>query len=210
MEREITPLFDGATTEADAETIKLVPNQMANTYRIIPVDFDTEAKTLSIAIAEQRVPYRWVDAMNRPFLRLRFGDIRRYGLKWAGQGPLARIIECGRTPLIDIGTMQEIKSGRIRVFGPIVRTEGRRVLFGDGVSEEFDAIVLATGFRSALDDLLPDCAVRFGESGHPQRGDLHPGGDGLYFCGFHVVPTGHLRQIGMEAQAIASKIVGMH
>lgn len=166
--------------------------------------------TLSIAIAEQRVPYRWVDAMNRPFLRLRFGDIRRYGLKWAGQGPLARIIESGRTPLIDIGTMQEIKSGRIRVFGPIVRTEGRRVLFGDGVSEEFDAIVLATGFRPALDDLLPDCAVRFGESGCPQRGDLHPGGDGLYFCGFHVVPTGHLRQIGMEAQAIASKIVGMH
>lgn len=165
--------------------------------------------SLSIAIAEQRVPYRWVDAMNRPFLRLRFGNIRRYGLEWAVQGPMARIVESGRTPLIDIGTMQMLKSGRIRVFGAIAETEGRRVRFADGTSEEFDAIVLATGYRPALEDLLPDCGARFGEPGCPQKGDLHPGMDGLYFCGFHVVPTGHLRQIGMEAQAIASEIFGL-
>ena len=164
--------------------------------------------SLSIAIAEQRVPYQWVDAVNRPFLRLRFGNIGRYGLEWARQGPMARIVESGRTPLIDIGTMQMLKSGRIRVFDAIAETEGRRVVFANGTSEEFDAIVLATGYRPALENLLPDCETRFGESGCPQRGDLHPGLDGLYFCGFHVVPTGHLRQIGMEAQAIASKIVG--
>ena len=37
--------------DVNADTIKLVPNQMANTYRIIPIDFDSESKTLSIAIA---------------------------------------------------------------------------------------------------------------------------------------------------------------
>lgn len=39
------------TIDVNPETIKLVPNQMANTYRIIPVDFDASSRTLSIAIA---------------------------------------------------------------------------------------------------------------------------------------------------------------
>ncbi|RIK67589.1 MAG: pilus assembly protein PilB [Planctomycetota bacterium] len=39
------------TIDVNPDTIKLVPNQMANTYRIIPVDFDPAARTLSIAIA---------------------------------------------------------------------------------------------------------------------------------------------------------------
>ncbi len=39
------------TIDVNPETVKLVPNQMANTYRIVPVDFDESTKTLSIAIA---------------------------------------------------------------------------------------------------------------------------------------------------------------
>ena len=39
------------TIDVNPETVKLVPNQMANTYRIVPVDFDAATKTLSIAIA---------------------------------------------------------------------------------------------------------------------------------------------------------------
>lgn len=39
------------TIDVNPETVKLVPSQMANTYRIVPVDFDEATKTLSIAIA---------------------------------------------------------------------------------------------------------------------------------------------------------------
>lgn len=147
--------------------------------------------TLSIAILQQYFPYRMVDAMNRPFLRLRFGDIRRYGLQWARHGPMTQIIENGRTPLIDIGTMRLIKSGRIKIFGDIASTTDRTVLFKDGNSESFDAIIFATGYRPAIEEFL---------SGNGK------GQEGLYFCGFHVVPTGHLRQIGLEAQDIAAAI----
>jgi hypothetical protein len=31
---------------------------------------------------------------------------------------------------------------------------------------------------------------------------------GLYFCGFYVAPTGMLREIGIEADRIASSIAG--
>jgi hypothetical protein len=116
------------------------------------------------------------------------------------------IIENGRTPLIDIGTMRLIKSGRIGVFGEIESTKDRTVFFRDGNLEEFDAIILATGYRPALEEFLSDYSERFDNDGGPTDGQLHPHRDGLYFCGFHVVPTGHLRQIGLEAQSIAAAI----
>jgi Pyridine nucleotide-disulphide oxidoreductase len=162
--------------------------------------------TLSIAIAQQYFPYRLVDAMNAPFLRLRFGDIGKVGLRWARHGPLTTIMERGRTPLIDIGTMGRIRSGDIRVFGEISHLEGLYVCFNDDRRKAFDAIVLATGYRPALAALFPDSERRFGGADGPPRGDLHPAGDGLYFCGFNVVPTGHLRQIGKEAQQIAELV----
>jgi type IV pilus assembly protein PilB len=37
--------------DVQPETVKLVPNQMANTYRIIPVDYDKDSNTLSVAMA---------------------------------------------------------------------------------------------------------------------------------------------------------------
>lgn len=37
--------------DVQADVIKLVPNQMANTYRIIPVAYDSASNTLSVAIA---------------------------------------------------------------------------------------------------------------------------------------------------------------
>jgi len=37
--------------DVQEETIKMVPNQMANTYRIIPVDYDAASETLSVAMA---------------------------------------------------------------------------------------------------------------------------------------------------------------
>ena len=161
--------------------------------------------TLSIAILQQHIPYRFVDAINRPFLRLRFGNLHRYGLRWSRRGPMTQIVENGRTPLIDIGTMRQIKSGRIRVFGEIESTSDRTVCFRDGSTEQFDAIILATGYRPAVEEFLPDCP-RFDNDSDLTGGQQHSTRDGLYFCGFHVVPTGHLRQIGLEAQNIAAAI----
>ena len=162
--------------------------------------------TVNIAIAQRRLPYRLVDAVNRPLMRLRFGDSRSHGLEWAASGPLTKIMETSRTPLIDIGTMDAIKAGRIDTFGGIESTHGRTVRFVDGREADFDAIVLGTGYRPALETVLPDVDQRLGDDGWPPRSVLQPGGDGLFFCGFSVLPTGHLRQIGIEAREIAATI----
>lgn len=160
----------------------------------------------SIAIAQRFLPYRLVDAVNAPILRLRFGDLGKFGLERARTGPLTGIIERGRTPLINIGTIERIRSGDIRVFPAISTSEDRRVHFSDGRSDMFDAIILATGYRPGLDALLPDFAQRFGGADGPARGQLQPADDGLYFCGFTAVPTGLLREIGIEAEKIAASI----
>jgi hypothetical protein len=161
---------------------------------------------VSIAIAQQYLPTRLADLMNTPFLRLRLGDLERLGLRWAREGPLTTIRERGRTPLINIGTIERIRSGDIKIFGGISTSEGRDVQFADGRRDQFDAIILATGYKPALDGLLPDFAQRFGDADGPGWGELQPAGDGLYFCGFTVVATGLLREIGIEAQQIAASI----
>ena len=163
----------------------------------------------TIAIVQQRFPYRMIDAFNAPFLHLRYRDIEELGLKRCRQGPLTRMIEQGRTPLIDIGTIAKIRDGRIRVYPGIELSEGANVFFANDRSAEFDAIVLATGYTPSLETLLPDLTERFSNAGKPARGELQPGNDGLYFCGFNPATTGLLRQIGIEASQIANSIAAV-
>jgi cation diffusion facilitator CzcD-associated flavoprotein CzcO len=164
--------------------------------------------TASIAIAQQFFPHRFVDFVNAPILRLRFRDAAKLGLELARKGPLTTIKEKGQTPLINVGTIERIRSGDIHVFGGISDSDERQVRFADGRRDVFDAIVMATGYRPALREILPDVRQRFGDAAGPPRGQLQPNGDGLYFCGFDVVSTGLLRQIGKEAKEIAASICG--
>ena len=161
----------------------------------------------TVAIAQQHFPPRLVDAVNAAILRLRYGDIEKLGLKRSRQGPLTVMIEQGRTPLIDIGTIAKIRGGRIKVFPGIEMSQGANVFFvNDRRSAEFDAIVLATGYRPSLETFLPDLTNRFPNAGKPARDELQPGKDNLYFCGFNPATTGLLRQIGIEALQIAKSI----
>jgi cation diffusion facilitator CzcD-associated flavoprotein CzcO len=162
--------------------------------------------TATIAIAQQHFPYGFADAVNAPFLRLRYRDMGKLGLQKSAKGPLTNMAEKSRTPLIDIGTMAEIIAGKIRIYPGIESSDRQQVHFVDGRSADFDAIILATGYRPSLETILPDFAEKFEGAERPKRGELQPGNDGLYFCGFNTASTGLLRQIGIEAVSIAQSI----
>lgn len=157
---------------------------------------------LSWAILYRRLPARLVDLINAPILRLAVGDIEKLGLQRAAKGPREMVDE-GRVPLIDIGTLARIRDGAIRIRGGIDRFLSDGVLFGNGRSETFDAVILATGYRPDLRRLLPDVDGVFDQHGIPlvTGGATHA--PGLYFCGQIASPTGQLREIGIEAQRIA-------
>jgi hypothetical protein len=67
-------------------------------------------------------------------------------------------------------------------------------------------VILATGYRPALDEFLPEAASVVDEQGVPIRSGAETALPGLYFCGFRNRPTGLLREIGIEAKRIARAI----
>jgi cation diffusion facilitator CzcD-associated flavoprotein CzcO len=158
---------------------------------------------MSWAILYQHLPARLVDFINAPILRLAVGSIKRLGLRRAAKGPRQMIEEDGRVPLIDIGTLDKIRDGSIKIRGGIDRLTCERVTFADATSGAFDAIILATGFRPDLRRLIPDEGGVFDRHGMPRVTGRATSVPGLYFCGQITSPTGQLREIGVEARRIA-------
>ena len=67
----------------------------------------------SMGLLRKIFHYRTADALTAPLLRAKIGKPEDYGLISAGKGPAAQVIEDGRIPLIDIGTLAAIRDGRI-------------------------------------------------------------------------------------------------
>jgi cation diffusion facilitator CzcD-associated flavoprotein CzcO len=158
---------------------------------------------LSWVILYRRLPARLVDVINAPVLRLAVGNFEKLGLRRAAKGPRQMVEEDGRVPLIDVGTLARIRDGSIKVRGGVDRFTPDGVVFTDAAGEKFDAVILATGFRPDLRLLIPDVEGIFDAHGMPLVTGRATAAPGLYFCGQITVPTGQLREIGIEAQRIA-------
>ncbi len=161
---------------------------------------------LAIAIPLSKLPTSLADTLTAPIVRVRFGDLGRLGLRKATGGPFTQIQKHQRIPLIDVGTMGLIRKGHIDVRPRVERVVGEEVVFSDGSRHEFDTIVLATGYRPALEAFLEDAPYVVDERGCPLRSGDETILPGLYFCGFYVSPAGMLREISMEAKRIARDI----
>ena len=160
---------------------------------------------LTLGIALSRLPPRLTDALAARLCGLSLGDITKLGFRRLPLGPLAQIRTQGRIPLIDVGTVRLIRQGHIQLFGDIREISETRVTFDDRRSRQFDAIIVATGFRPETERFFePQSAVS------PALGIGSPseaaGEAGLYFCGFVVSASGMLREIGREAQRIVADI----
>src|SRR5581483_6483493 len=156
------------------------------------------------AILYQPLPARLVDAINAPVLRLALGSIKKLGLRPAKKGPARMAREDGRIPLIDVGTLAGIRDGSIKLRGGIDRFTADGVVFDDGRREDFDGLILATGFRPDLRALVGDAASVLDAQGMPLVTGARTAAGRLYFCGQIVSATGQLREIGIEARRIAN------
>ncbi len=160
---------------------------------------------LAISIPMSKLPARLADALNAPILRWKVGDIRKLGLTPARFGPLAQIYGKARIPLLDVGTLDLIRQGRVLVRPGIERFSDENVVFTDGSPLACDAVVLATGYRPAVRSFLGDSPA-LDDDGVPRTSGRESQVPGLYFCGFFVAPTGMFREIGIEARRIARAI----
>ena len=76
------------------------------------------------------------------------GNIEKYGLKRPSMGPLELKNTEGKTPVLDTGALEKIRSGDINVVPGIKRFSRARVELVNGEKLDIDSVVLATGYRS--------------------------------------------------------------
>ena len=77
------------------------------------------------------------------------------------------------------------------------------LLLSDERELPFDAVVLATGYRTGLETFLDDASSYLDENGHPRWHAAPTPSPGLFFIGFRNPITGQLRDIAAEAPRIA-------
>ena len=151
-------------------------------------------------------PARIADKINAPLLRFAIGSVEKLGLKRLPKGPLQSIEEDRRVPLIDVGMLDSIREGRIKLRGDIASFTREGVDFKQSPAERFDAIILATGFRPDLRPLLPDAQGVLSATGAPLVSGQATAEPGLFFCGAIPSALGQLRQIGVDATRIAHSV----
>jgi cation diffusion facilitator CzcD-associated flavoprotein CzcO len=161
---------------------------------------------LAWGLTGRLLPARIADKINAPLLRFAIGSIEKLGLKRLPKGPLQSIEEDRRVPIIDVGMLDAIRSGRIKLRGDIASFARQGVDFAQSPPERFDAIILATGFRPDLRPLLPDTRSVLNPMGAPLVSGRVTAETGLFFCGAIPTALGQLRQIGVEAHCIADAV----
>jgi len=149
---------------------------------------------------------RIADRITAPILRLALGDLGRLGFRRPAYGPNTEIVEHHRIPVIDIGTIGLVRAGRIALRPGIRQVTETGAIFADGREEPFAALILGTGYRPGLGDLLAAVPGVLDDTGAPLASGQPTAAPGLYFCGFEVAPGGQFRKIAAEARRLAEEI----
>ncbi|KAK4364932.1 hypothetical protein RND71_016290 [Anisodus tanguticus] len=152
------------------------------------------------------LPIRLVDQFLLITSRLLLGDTARLGLYRPEIGPLELKNLSGKTPVLDVGTLAKIKSGDIKVCPGIKRLlKHHTVEFMNGQTEEYDAIILATGYKSNVPSWLKEREMFSEKDGLPKR-PFPNGWKGV--CGLYAVGFTKRGLLGasMDAKKIADDI----
>ncbi|KAK9269191.1 hypothetical protein L1049_000960 [Liquidambar formosana] len=131
-------------------------------------------------------PIRLVDRFLLLVSHFMLGDTAQLGLKRPKLGPLELKSVSGKTPVLDFGTLAKIRSGNIKVCSGIKRLTRHAAEFVDGRVENFDAVILATGYKSNVPSWLKESDLFSEKDGLPRKPFPNgwKGESGLYAVGF--------------------------
>nr|GMD84633.1 probable indole-3-pyruvate monooxygenase YUCCA3 [Ipomoea batatas] len=142
--------------------------------------------TFELAVAMMKwLPVGVVDRILVAAARIILGNIEKYGLKRPEIGPLQLKNNEGKTPVLDIGTLQKIRSGEIRIVPGIKKFSPGKVELVNGEILEIDSVILATGYCSNVPSWLKENDF-FSREGFPKSPFPNgwKGKSGLYAVGF--------------------------
>jgi hypothetical protein len=161
---------------------------------------------LELSLLLNFLPPRIADLLSAPLVNGIIGDITRLGLKRKPYGPLEQVRREGKSPILDIGTIQLIRKGHIKIVGDIDFIEGTVVHFKEGPTQSFDAIIACIGYSQDEIKIIEVDRDRFEDLRVSANRQRYFGKDGLYFCGYYISPTGQIREITADARKIGKDI----
>ncbi|CAO2192945.1 unnamed protein product [Urochloa humidicola] len=145
-----------------------------------------EIWNVGMALYGYHVPAWIIDKLVLLMCAVVFGDTARHGLRRPALGPFTMKLTTPAYPVVDVGTYAKIRSGEVRVLPAAVKSvRGNVVEFADGSRHPFDAIVLATGYRSTVRRWLKSEDGLIGDDGLAARPypEHWKGENGLYCAG---------------------------
>lgn len=155
----------------------------------------------------KHLPPRVVDVLARGVQRVSIGDLRPYGLPTPPRGVYTRLRKDDVVPILDVGLVDLIKERKVKVVAAVTGFDGDEVMLADGERVRPDAVIAATGFDRALEEIVGHLGV-LGRHGRPlvRGASTHPNAPDLYFIGYSNPISGYLREVGIEARRIARAI----
>jgi cation diffusion facilitator CzcD-associated flavoprotein CzcO len=125
-----------------------------------------------------KVPMPLLRSALKLWLRLTIGRWEDYGLRAPAHAPMRK------PPTLNSGLLEALRHGRLSARPDIERHAGHTVHFTDGAHEEFDAIIFATGFRTAFPFLPEQITGRDATKTPPlYLNMMHPTIPSLFFIG---------------------------
>ena len=168
--------------------------------------FGVPSQLLGIATAHLPVPL--VDWIGRTIRRITIPDLTPQGLP-APARPYSDFLRRRVIPILDVGLVDAVREGRVRVVAALERFEDGAAVLADGSRLLVDDVIAATGYRPALEGLVGHLGVLDGR-GEPlvHAAQEHRQAPGLHFIGYQVTLGGTFRLIGIEAKQLAQAISG--
>lgn len=159
------------------------------------------AKTLA------KIPFGIGDWLGTQIRKRIIGDLSTYGIKHSAIHPTIQLKETGKTPVIDIGTVDKIKEGKIKICPEIKELFEQGAIFKNGQQQAFDTIILATGYKALIEDFVEDGKALLDRFGWPKEVIATNKHSGLYFVGFDNYKLGGiLGTIFKDSETVANDL----
>ncbi|HKK77426.1 MAG TPA: NAD(P)/FAD-dependent oxidoreductase [Saprospiraceae bacterium] len=170
---------------------------------IVPLELNgrpTQVTALMLA----KLPNWLGDRIGSLVRKITMGDLPKYNLPYPAMPPAKQLRELGKTPVVDLGTADMIRAGKIKVINAgIDHLEEKTVCFEDGNQENFDTILLATGYKANIQQIIEGAGEMVDDQGWPKFVIGEDTNRGLYFIGFdNYTPGGILGVINRDAKII--------
>lgn len=189
-------------SEQDCETYISVRGPVS----IVPRDLNGRPVQLT-SIQLAKIPFGIGDWLGNFIRGIYLGDLSKYGLKAPKLSPAKQLKITGKTPVVDIGTVNQIKAGKIKVMPDIDYFYESGVAFSNGEKKEFDSVILATGYHANVDDFIENTDTLLNKDQLPKQPIADGANKGLFFIGFDNYKLGGiLGIIRTESETIANAL----